>query len=111
MFYIILFLFYIILFYIILLFIICIFIFIIFFFPFYFIFCRELKDDFLAKSGGWALDHADLEYVQKLGSGTSGKVYKGLYKGKDKVYQVAVKVLEDNETSMQEFKKEFEILT
>eukprot|EP01117_Protostelium_nocturnum_P012712 TRINITY_DN4691_c0_g1_i3.p1 TRINITY_DN4691_c0_g1~~TRINITY_DN4691_c0_g1_i3.p1 ORF type:complete len:937 (-),score=335.21 TRINITY_DN4691_c0_g1_i3:142-2952(-) len=56
---------------------------------------------------GW-IDHSDLEFTKKLGSGTSGKVYQGLFKGKE----VAIKVLKDIESSesMEEFKKEFLIM-
>jgi len=60
------------------------------------------------KADQWVIDPGDLEYTLKLGSGSSGKVYKGLYKGKD----VAVKVLKSITTQgqLEEFKKEFQIM-
>jgi hypothetical protein len=30
--------------------------------------------------GSWILDSGELEFTDKLGTGTSGTVYKGLYK-------------------------------
>eukprot|EP01113_Clastostelium_recurvatum_P011680 TRINITY_DN1597_c0_g1_i1.p1 TRINITY_DN1597_c0_g1~~TRINITY_DN1597_c0_g1_i1.p1 ORF type:complete len:688 (-),score=192.59 TRINITY_DN1597_c0_g1_i1:164-2140(-) len=51
----------------------------------------------------------EIEFTEKLGAGSSGKVYKGLYKGKE----VAVKVLKSmTETKeIEEFKKEFHIMS
>lgn len=56
------------------------------------------------------INEADLEFTEKLGQGASGKVYKGLYKGKE---EVAIKVLKAMTESkeIEEFKKEFMIMS
>lgn len=56
----------------------------------------------------WVIDALELEYTLKLGSGSSGKVYKGIYRGKE----VAVKVLKavTTQSQLEEFKKEFQIM-
>jgi len=59
----------------------------------------------------WEIDLSDLEFIQSLGHGASGSVYKGLYKSS---LPVAIKVLKasntlDSEKEVQEFIKEFSI--
>ncbi|EGG23797.1 ankyrin repeat-containing protein [Cavenderia fasciculata] len=51
----------------------------------------------------------ELEYTEKLGAGSSGKVYRGLYKGKE----VAIKILKSMSEAKEvdEFKKEFQIMS
>jgi serine/threonine protein kinase len=59
-------------------------------------------------SSAW-IEPSDLEFTKKLGSGTGGKVYQGLYKSKE----VAIKVLKEmtQDDQIQEFKKEFHIMS
>lgn len=56
----------------------------------------------------WVIDGKDLEYLKRLGSGTSGDVYKGLYKGQHVAIKVLKEMTEDQERD--EFKKEFKIM-
>jgi len=72
----------------------------------------SLRESLLAmKHSGPAqfIDDSELEFTEKLGAGSSGKVYKGLYKGNE----VAIKVLKSmTETKeIEEFKKEFMIMS
>lgn len=68
----------------------------------------ELTSPLAADGKDWVLDGKDLEYLKRLGSGTSGDVYKGLYKAK----HVAIKVLKEmtEEQERDEFKKEFKVM-
>lgn len=73
---------------------------------------EELERDLAEIKGereDYIVDGKDLEYLQLLGSGASGEVYKGLYKGNP----VAIKLLKDMalKDEVDEFKKEFEILS
>jgi len=61
----------------------------------------------MAIGENWLIKYNDLEFLKKLGSGTSGVVHKALYKGK----KVAVKILKSNDDEGYiEFEKEFKVL-
>ncbi|XP_049852546.1 stress-activated protein kinase alpha-like [Schistocerca gregaria] len=70
---------------------------------------EQVRTELGLAEGDWEIDGNDLEFTKKLGSGTSGQVYRGLFKGKE----VAIKVLTAVEVSEQldEFRKELTILT
>jgi len=57
----------------------------------------------------WEISHEDLEFVKELGSGRSGMVFKGLYKG----VKAAIKVMVGHaaEGTLAEFRKEFHIMS
>lgn len=81
---------------------------------------RDLERS-LSKAGGsdkWIIKPSAIEFVcragnakerERIGAGTSGKVYRAIYMGKD---DVAVKILKPwtSESQAEEFKKEFEIM-
>lgn len=69
---------------------------------------QELKSG-AGNSNELVIDGRQLEYLQHLGSGAAGDVYKGLYRQKP----VAIKVLKEMtaDTEVEEFKKEFEIMS
>lgn len=55
----------------------------------------------------WLVNVFDLEFTEKLGSGSYAKVYRGLCKG----LEVAIKVLKKNaQEEFHDFVKEFEIM-
>lgn len=58
------------------------------------------------KKSDWRIPMSSLEYTVKLGSGTSGTVYKGIYEG----INVAIKLLKTSTKEIEEFKKEFHIM-
>lgn len=57
----------------------------------------------------WILGHNQLEFTLRLAEGTSGTIYKGLFKSGE----VAIKVLktDQSEKEKEEFKKEFQIMS
>lgn len=71
---------------------------------------EKIMADLLPNVDGdeWTINGKEIEYLKRLGSGTSGDVYKGLYRDK----HVAIKVLKEisEEKEQDEFKKEFRIL-
>ena len=81
---------------------------------------RDLERS-LSRAGGsekWLIKPSAIEFVcragnvkerERIGAGTSGKVYRAIYMGKD---DVAVKILKPwtSESQVEEFKKEFEIM-
>ena len=52
--------------------------------------------------------YKDLEYTEKIGSGASGKVYRGRYHDEEVAVKVLKALSEDKE--VEEFKKEFQIM-
>lgn len=61
-----------------------------------------------AEEKEWLVNGWEIEYLKKLGSGTSGDVYKGLYKDQHVAIKVLKEMTEDKEKD--EFKKEFVVL-
>jgi len=58
----------------------------------------------------WLLDIEDLEFIQLLGSGTSGSVYRGKYRANTTVAIKVLKALGENSTAEEEeFVREFQI--
>jgi len=69
---------------------------------------RIRSDLGVTDDASWYIKHEEIEFTKKIGSGTSGKVFKGLYKNK----KVAIKVLKTEDQSVEEeFKKEFRVLS
>jgi len=70
---------------------------------------RELKHVQLEDGDSWVIDDSELEFVELLGTGASGKVYRGLYRGNE----VALKVLKptSEEKELAEFKREFQVIS
>lgn len=61
-----------------------------------------------SSADNWLINYNEVEYTELLGSGTSGKVFKGLYHGEEVAVKVLKALTEDKE--IQEFKKEFQIM-
>jgi hypothetical protein len=73
----------------------------------------ELKDSFARwkptmLTHSWEIDGTDIEFIEKVGEGTSCSVYKGKFRNQD----VALKVLKDlNDKQLDNFTKEFTIMS
>ncbi|PRP87667.1 ankyrin repeat-containing protein [Planoprotostelium fungivorum] len=56
----------------------------------------------------WLIDEEDLEVIEKIGMGSQGKVYKGLYRGE---VEIAIKTIKGADSSSDALKKEIEIIS
>eukprot|EP01119_Soliformovum_irregulare_P001805 TRINITY_DN1159_c0_g2_i1.p1 TRINITY_DN1159_c0_g2~~TRINITY_DN1159_c0_g2_i1.p1 ORF type:complete len:877 (+),score=308.98 TRINITY_DN1159_c0_g2_i1:74-2704(+) len=56
----------------------------------------------------WLIQDNDIEYVKQVGAGASGQVFKGYYKK----HKVAIKVVKEvNDETLEEFKKEWRVMS
>ncbi len=54
----------------------------------------------------WVIDKTEIDFIEKIGSGTSSKVYKATFRNEE----VGVKVLKDTGANTEEFLKEFQVM-
>lgn len=60
-------------------------------------------------SKDWIIEAKELEFIEKLGSGTYAKVYKASYRGEEVAVKVMKKLIESGE-DCKDFLKEFEVM-